>query len=119
MLLGLIVSCQACKILISLPLLDRVCIAPSSRCQLKLRTAIDGNTGTGGPACLVRSQKRDYICHFFRLADSLVLAPKSGLVTRFSPSEVRPVRVDHTGRDRICADTSGPKNGSPVLDKSF
>jgi hypothetical protein len=38
---------------------------------LKLGSTVNGDTGTGDPARLVRSQERDYICHVLRLADSL------------------------------------------------
>ena len=46
-------------------------IGLQAKSRLQLRAAIDGNTGTGDPARLVRGQERDYICHVFRLADSL------------------------------------------------
>src|SRR5712672_854426 len=87
---------------------------------LKLRTAIDGDTGACDPARPIGGDKSDYVGDVFGFADSLKrLHPQSGLATRFSLSEVRHIRADHTGRDRIYADTLGPQNGSPVLDQSL
>ena len=86
----------------------------------KLRTAIDGNTGTRDPARPIGRHERDYIGNIFRFADTLqCLHPKRDLATCFSLREIRHIRVDHTGRDSIYANALRPKNGGPVFDQSL
>src|SRR5258705_9940094 len=92
----------------------------SSRCQLKLRTTIDGNTGTSDPARTIRRYKSDYVGDVFRLAYSLqCLHSQRDLSTRFCLRKIRHIRVDDSWCDSIYAYAARPENGGPVFNQSL
>src|SRR6201984_1384590 len=90
----------------------------SSCCQLQLRAAIDWNARACDPACLVRSQERDYVSNILGLADTLqCLHSQRGLTARFSLRETRHICVDYAWRNSVNAYAARPENGLPVLDQ--
>src|SRR5580698_4439447 len=87
----------------------------SSRCQLELRTAIDGNTGTRDPARRPGRHKNDYIGNILGPAESLQrLHPQRDLASRLRLRETRHIRIDDARSDSVYADAAGPENSCPV-----
>src|SRR5271168_4134760 len=91
----------------------------SSRCQLELRTAIDGDTGTRDPTRRIRGHKSDYVGNILGFTEPLQrLHSQRDLASRFCLREVRHIGVDDTGSDGVHAYTARSEYGGPVLDQS-
>src|ERR1700687_1885195 len=87
----------------------------SSRCELKLRTAIDRNTGTCDPARCIGRHKSDYVGDVVGFAESLQrLHPQRDLASRFCLREIGHIRVDYSWCDSVYAYAVRPENSCPV-----
>src|SRR5260370_40924618 len=92
----------------------------SSRCQLKLRTAIDGNTGSCNPSRTIGCHKSDYVGNILGFAESLQrLHSQCDFATRFGLREIRHIGVDDAGSNSVYAYAARPKKSGPVLDQSL
>src|SRR5271156_2806537 len=93
-----------------------ICIFRSHVARLKLRTAIDGNTGARDPARRIGRHKSDYVGNILGLAESLqCLHAQRDLASRFCFREIRHIRVDDAWSDGVYSNAARPENGSPVL----
>src|SRR5260370_14256333 len=87
----------------------------SSRCQLKLGTAIDGNTGSCNPTRTIGCHKSDYVGNILGFAEPLEgLHSQCDLAPRFCLSEIRHIRVDYPGRDSVTLMPRGARREAQV-----